>query len=93
VPDCNSINDVTQRVKTILDAKYDEADLTQIVYKCSHLTPPQRNKLLTKYQTLFDGTLRKWKGEPYNIELKPDATPYHARPFPIPKFHENTVKM
>jgi hypothetical protein len=34
-----------------------------------------------------------WKGEPYNIELKPDATPYHARPFPIRKVHKNTLNM
>jgi hypothetical protein len=60
------------------------------------LTSTQKKDLFTllnKYSTLFDGTLGKWKGEPYNIEIKPDATPYHARPFPIPKFHENTLKL
>jgi hypothetical protein len=30
---------------------------------------------------------------PYNIELQSEATPYHVRPFPIPKFHENTLKL
>ena len=31
--------------------------------------------------------------EPYNIELKEGAKPYHSRPFPIPKIHERTLKV
>lgn len=96
VPDSSSLDEASQRIKNILDAKYDAADLNLIVNKCSHLTSFQKKdlfKLLTKYHSLFDGTLGKWKGEPYNIELKPDATPYHARPFPIPKCHEQTLKL
>ena len=34
----------------------------------------------------------KWKDEPVNIELKPDAKPYFARPYSIPKVHEETMK-
>ena len=41
---------------------------------------------------MFDGTLGKWTGEPYDIELQPDAKPYHSRAYPIPKIHENTLK-
>ena len=48
---------------------------------------------MAKYEDLFDGTLGKWQGTPYNVELKPDASPYHARPFPIPKSLEATVKI
>jgi len=47
--------------------------------------------LLEKYKSLFDGTLGNWKGEDYNIELRPDAMPYHAQAFPIPKVHEQTL--
>ena len=29
---------------------------------------------------------------PYNIKLKPDAGPYHGKPFPVPRIHEFTFK-
>ena len=38
------------------------------------------------------GTLGKYTGSDYTIELKEDAKPYHAKPFPIPKIHELTLK-
>jgi hypothetical protein len=80
VPDSSSLDDASQRIKQILDAKIDAADLNQIVNKCLHLTSTQKKGLFTllnKYSLLFYGTLGKWKGELYNIELKPDATPFH----------------
>jgi hypothetical protein len=49
-------------------------------------------KLLSKHESLFDGTLGKWTGEPYHIELNPDAISYHARPFPVPIIHEQTLR-
>ena len=87
----------TSRVQTILDAKYEAADLEEIVQKdCSHLSTTEQDKLLQllrKYEDLFDGTLGQYKGGEYDIELKADATPYHARPFPVPKVHERTLKV
>jgi hypothetical protein len=50
------------------------------------------HRLLKRYESLFDGTLGQWKGEDYDIELKEGATPYHARPFPIPRIHEQTLR-
>ena len=32
---------------------------------------------------MFDGTLGKYIGSDYTIELKEDAKPYHDKPFPI----------
>ena len=29
---------------------------------------------------------------PYDIKLKPDAKPYHEKPFPVPRIHELTFK-
>jgi hypothetical protein len=49
--------------------------------------------LLYQFQDLFDGNLGTWKGDPYNIKLKADATPYHTRAYPIPKIHEATLRM
>ena len=41
---------------------------------------------------MFDGTLGKHTGSNFTIEFKENAKPYHAKPFPIPKIHEPTLK-
>ena len=38
---------------------------------------------------MLDGTLGKYTGSDYTIELKENAKPYHGKPFPIPK-HSRT---
>ena len=40
---------------------------------------------------MFDGTLGKYIGSA-KIELKEDAKPYHAKPFPITKIHKPILK-
>ncbi len=95
IKDSKELEDSTARIKRILDAKYEKADLPQVVANCTHLTTDKQlslNTLLNKYEPLFDGTLGKWTGEPYHIELKPDAIPYHARQYPVPKIHEQTLR-
>ncbi len=61
-------------------------------------SPQQRREvkllaLLEEYRDLFDGSLGKWKAEKYDIELKPNAKLYHARAFPIPRVHEQSLRM
>jgi hypothetical protein len=55
-----STRSATKRVIEILNAKYDKANLPAIVKdNCHHLTPLQRENLLSlllKYKSLFDGT-------------------------------------
>jgi hypothetical protein len=91
------LDDATECIKHILDAKYDAANLQEIATSCTHLSSDEQQSLHTLLNkctsSLFDGSLGTWTGEPYNIELKQDATPYHARIFPIPKVHEQTLKM
>ena len=41
---------------------------------------------------MFDGTLGDYTGSEYKIELLEGSKPYHAKPFPIPKIHEETLK-
>ena len=41
---------------------------------------------------MFDGNLGTCHGKPYNIKLKPDAEPYHGKPFPVPRIHELMFK-
>ena len=83
-----STKDSTRRTVEIFDAKYEKANLAEIVNKnCSHLSSQQRNKilrLLTKYEELFDGTLGDFKTDPISLKLRKDAKPYHGRPYPIP---------
>jgi len=96
VEDSEAIQDATERIKKILDAKYEPADLDEVVNSCSYLSEEEKKRLrdlLEKYKTLFDGSLGHWQGEEYEIELKPGVTPYHARAYPIPKIHEKTLRM
>ena len=48
-------------------------------------------ELLQKCEKMLDGTLGKYTGSDYTIELKQDAKSYHAKPFPIPKIHQPTL--
>ena len=49
-------------------------------------------ELLKEYEKIFDGTLGKYVGFDYTIELKEDAKPYHVKLFSIPTNHEPTHK-
>ena len=60
------------------------------------LNPEEQQKLknlLEKYRPLFDGTLEKWKGTQVELKLNEGAIPYHARAFPVPRCHIETLKM
>ncbi len=96
IQESNAVDESVSRLKNILDAKYEAADLDDIADKAMHLTAEQREMLriiLKRHGELFDGTLGKWKGEDLDIELLPDAKPYHCRAFPIPKVHQETLKL
>ena len=88
-------NEITARMTRILDAKYEKADLAKVVAESDHLTDEEQSKLLVvlrKYETIFDGGLGLWQTAPVNLELKADAVPYHARPYPIPRSREETMR-
>jgi hypothetical protein len=75
------MEEAMNRVREILNAKYEPANLDEVVQNCTNLSSEQQHSLhslLTKYSDLFDGTLGHWKGEDYDIELQEGATPYHA---------------
>ena len=40
---------------------------------------------------LFNGTVSTWKREKYEIQLKPNVKPYHAKAYPIPKAYETVL--
>ena len=91
----DSVKEQMKRMNRILDANYEKPDLKAEVAKMTHLTDFQRTllmALLGKHEALFDGTLGEWKGDPVDIKLKPDATPYHTKAYPIAHIHEATFK-
>ena len=95
IEDSSAVRESTTRMKQILDATYEKVELHQIVSVCTHLSETEHRLLhnaVQEYETLFDGTLGFWNHEEYNIELQPDAKPYHARAYPIPKIHEQTLR-
>ena len=84
-----------KRVTRILDAKYEKADLKQLCRQQSHLSAHEQellHDLLKTYEHLFDGTLGEWKGTGVSFELKHDATPFHAKPYPIAHVHEKPMR-
>jgi hypothetical protein len=91
-----SLQDATERMTSILEAKYKRVSPLEIAESCEHLSTSERKKLvhlLEKHPDLFDGSLGKWNGIEYDIELKPDAKPSHARAYPVPRIHEATLKV
>ena len=95
IHDSPAVEDSTERVKRILDAKYEKANLTQLVKKMTYLSKEEQDSLLDlllQNENLFNGTLGHWYDSAYNIELKEGATPYHAKPYPVPRIHEATLK-
>jgi hypothetical protein len=83
------------RMNEILDAKYSKADPNEVAQSADHLTTGEQQKLLAllrKHEDLFDGTLGTFTGAPCHIKLKDNVEPHHARPFPVPKIHEPTLK-
>jgi hypothetical protein len=90
-----STQDATKHVTQILDAKYQKADLQSIVRdNCKHQSADQQKKLLqplTKYESLFDGTLGDWKTKLVSFQLKEGVSPYHGGACPVPKVHKKTI--
>ena len=85
----------TDRLKKILDAKYVPADLEKLCQSQAQLQQAQQKKLLEllqKHAALFDGTLGLWKDAEVSLELKEGAKPYHARAYPVPQCHINTLR-
>ncbi len=93
--EAQSTQDATKRVTWILDAKYQKADLQSIVRdNCRHLSANQQKKLLqllTKYESLFDGTLGDWKTKLVSFQLKEGVSPNHDQAFPVPKVNKETI--
>ena len=92
ISDSKRVASETKRMKKILDANYEKADLNKIVDNLKYLDKNKQTKLLNllkKYEPMFDGALGKYTGSTYKIELKEDVKPYHAKPFPLYQRYTN----
>ena len=96
VIESEAVRNATERTTRILDAKYEKADLKELVdQECRYLDNEKKElllKLSLEYETLFDGTLGKFKTSPVSLEVKPGEHPTHSKAFPIPKIHEETLR-
>ena len=80
---------------TILDAKYEKADVREVAESQKHLTLQQQRQLeevLAKYEKLFDGTLGVYPHKKFHIDIKEDAIPKHSRPYAVPRIHLEAFK-
>jgi hypothetical protein len=81
---------------SILDAKYEKANIDASINSFQHLSGMQQQQLkalLYKFEHLFDGTLGNWKTDPVSFELKEGAKCILLAPFSVPKIHKDTLNM
>ena len=80
----------------ILEAKYGNVEIEQVIKdNCSYLDPGKQRQLrdvLLKHETLLDGILKMFPGQPMHIDLISGATPVNRRPYPVLQVHLETFK-
>ena len=70
----------------------EKADIPAIATKGSHLTTNQKSdlqSLLTKHESMFDGSIGDWNKNPVSLELTPSVTPYYGKPYPVTVHSKN----
>ena len=81
--------------KTISTSLYEPANLQDIVDKYTYLLPQQRQQLyhlLQKFQKLFDGKLKTFKGPSVHLQLIENPKPVRRRPYSVPTSHLTVFK-
>lgn len=95
VEETGPLAESTSRLKKILIAKYEKADLDHIVKSSIHLKSKEKmklRKLLENYKSLFDGKLGQRKGPPVNIELREGIAPFYSKAYPVPHSQREMLK-
>ena len=81
--------------QSILDAKYEKTEISDVVAKQTHLNFTQQKSLedvLTKHKKLFNGTLGVYPHKKIHLEIEPNAEPVHMRPYAVPRIHLQMYK-
>jgi hypothetical protein len=79
----------------IADAKYEQANLPNVIGEQKHLSTQQCNellRLLLDNKVLFSGKLGIYPHKESSLKLKPDAKPFHSKPYLVPQVHLSTFK-
>jgi hypothetical protein len=79
----------------ILDAKYEKAEVDEVINQLNHLNTEQKEdlrKVLMEHTKLFDGTLGVYPHKKIHIDLVPGAIAKHARPYPVPVIYLSAFK-
>jgi hypothetical protein len=74
-------------ITDILPEEYEEVSLDKLATMQDHLSHEQKNKscfTLEGNDWLFKGKLGVYPGKKIHLDLKLNAKPYHAQPYPIP---------
>ncbi len=90
------IQEAEERQARILDADYSKIDIEEYFKELQYLSVQEQDLLasvLSSFPTLFGGGLGRLNIDPIHLELKPDAVPYAARPFPVPQSLHRTTKV
>ena len=93
--DTSSTSDDEAHATEILESKYDAMDPKKIAEGCKHLTPEQREdlaKLLSKFDVLFNGELRKFTDERIHLEVDPTVPPTRSRAHAVPHLHRELFR-
>ena len=72
----------------ILHEKCSKTDTNDVVQQQSHLFASQKKdllELLTKHYKIFSGKLGNYPYKKFHINIDPEATPVHARAYPVPR--------
>jgi transposase InsO family protein len=82
-------------VHEILEAKYDKVSTNDVAQQQKHL--PQRQKdqlaaLLADFTKLFSGKLGCYPHTKVHLELIPEATHFHTRPYSVPQVHKQVFQ-
>lgn len=79
----------------IAAAKYEAANLEEVIASQHHLHTAQRNELYRIFlenKDLFSGKLGVYPHREFKLQLKPDAKPFHSKPYAVPRVHLDTFK-
>ena len=79
----------------ILDAEYKPTTARAVADKQTHLSKEQRNQLeriLAKYNWVFDGRLGHYPHRKIHLELINGSHPVHSRPYSVPMVHAAAFK-
>jgi hypothetical protein len=90
--DSNQVPSEVFASETLAAVNYKKADLEIIIQNCNSLTEDQKTKLLEvlkRHESLFQGKLGNWKGQPVSIKVVDGAVPHWSRPYPIPSLKKS----